>query len=210
MKDIMKCEIKVITKEQQKTSTWSGGTTTQLAIYPEDADYGKRNFTWRLSSATVEAEESVFTSLPGIERIIMILQGEVVLEHEGRYKKVLGKFQQDTFSGGWTTRSIGQATDFNLMMREGCQGQLEALMLEKDELRTIAYEDKEEFPYHVQAIYSVNGSVALELPGKESIRLQQGDMALIRDNNESKDNNYEIKNIGRNNAELVIANIYHR
>lgn len=63
----MKCEIKVITKEQQKTSTWSGGTTTQLAIYPEDADYGKRNFTWRLSSATVEAEESVFTSLPGIK-----------------------------------------------------------------------------------------------------------------------------------------------
>jgi len=65
-------EVKLITKEQQKTSKWSGGTTTQLAIYPEDADYGKRNFTWRLSTATVEAAESVFTSLPGIDRIIKL------------------------------------------------------------------------------------------------------------------------------------------
>ncbi|SHI51956.1 HutD/Ves family protein [Lutispora thermophila] len=206
----MNYEIKLITKEQQKTSTWSGGTTTQLAIYPENADYGMRNFIWRLSSATVEADESVFTSLPGIERIIMILEGEIILEHEGHYKKVLGKFQQDSFSGSWTTRSIGQATDFNLMMRDGCQGQLEALVLEKHEWRTITFEGKETFENHVQAIYSVKGSIILRFPGQQSIQLAQGDMLLIRNDHDWHGINYEIRNMAENNAEVVIANIYHK
>lgn len=202
-------EVKLITKEQQKTSKWSGGTTTQLAIYPEDADYGKRNFLWRLSTATVEAEESVFTSLPGIDRIIMILKGEIVLEHEGRYKKVLGKFDQDSFSGSWVTKSIGQAIDFNLMMREGCQGRLEAIILEKDEVKNITFEKKEEFSCSVQAIYIVAGSVVLQLPERDPIQLQQGDMILISDKNDYKNISYQIENITESNAEFVIAHIYH-
>lgn len=204
----MQYEIKVITREQQKTSTWSGGTTTQLAIYPEDADYGSRNFIWRLSSATVEAEESVFTSLPGIDRIIMILEGEIELEHQGHYKKVLGKFEQDSFSGGWTTKSIGQATDFNLMMKEGCQGKLEAVILEKDEVRTITFKSKEGFANSVQALYCVKGFINIEFPGKETFKLQQGDMAIIR--SKSGNMNHEIKNISISDCELVIANIYHQ
>lgn len=205
----MHYDVKVIAKEQQKTSTWSGGTTTQLAIYPEDGDYGSRNFIWRLSSATVEAEESVFTSLPGIDRIIMILEGEIELEHQGHYKKILGKFDQDSFSGGWTTKSIGQATDFNLMMKEGCQGKLEAVILEKDEVRTIAFESKEGFANSVQALYSVKGPITIEFPGKESFQLQQGDMAIIRYRNGCGCQNCEIKNITGNAAEIVIASIYH-
>jgi len=205
----MKYEIKIIKKEQQKTSKWSGGTTTQLAIYPEDADYGKRNFTWRLSTATVEAAESVFTSLPGIDRIIMILKGEIVLEHEGRYKKVLGKFDQDSFSGSWVTKSIGQAVDFNLMMKEGCQGRLEAIILEKDEVKNITFEKKEEFSCSVQAIYIVAGSVVLQLPERDPIQLQQGDMILISDKNDYKNISYQIENITESNAEFVIAHIYH-
>lgn len=202
-------EVKLIKKEQQKTTTWSGGTTTQLAIYPEDADYGKRNFLWRLSTATVEAEESVFTSLPGIDRIIMILKGEIVLEHEGRYKKVLKKFDQDSFSGSWITKSIGQAIDFNLMMREGCQGRLEAIVLEKDEVKNITFEKKEEFSCSVQAIYIVAGSVVLQLPERDPIQLQQGDMILISDKNDYKNISYQIENITESNAEFVIAHIYH-
>lgn len=206
----MHYDVKVIAKEQQKTSTWSGGTTTQLAIYPEDGDYGSRNFIWRLSSATVEAEESVFTFLPGIDRIIMILEGEIELEHQGHYKKILGKFDQDSFSGGWTTKSIGQATDFNLMMKEGCQGKLEAVILEKDEVRTIAFESKEGFANSVQALYSVKGPIIIEFTDKEFYKLQQGDILLIRCKNDLISKNYIIKNIAGNDAEFIIANIYHQ
>ena len=30
--------------EEFSTSNWSGGTTTQLYIYPEDGNYAERNF----------------------------------------------------------------------------------------------------------------------------------------------------------------------
>lgn len=139
----------------------------------------------------------------------MILKGEIVLEHEGRYKKVLKKFDQDSFSGSWITKSIGQAIDFNLMMREGCQGRLEAIVLEKDEVKNITFEKKEEFSCSVQAIYIVAGSVVLQLPERDPIQLQQGDMILISDKNDYKNISYQIENITESNAEFVIAHIYH-
>lgn len=57
------------------TNNWSGGTTTQLAIYPKDAEYKKRNFLFRISTATVETKESEFTKLPGVSR-------KLILKHE--------------------------------------------------------------------------------------------------------------------------------
>ena len=51
-------EWKLLTQADQVTTTWSGGTTTQLAIAPEGAVYADRDFLWRLSSAKVELEHS--------------------------------------------------------------------------------------------------------------------------------------------------------
>ena len=45
-----------LTQADFVTTEWSGGTTTQLAISPERAAYGDREFLWRLSSATVELD----------------------------------------------------------------------------------------------------------------------------------------------------------
>ena len=44
------------------TSKWSGGSTTELYIYPPQAVYREGNFKCRISSATVEVEKSDFTS----------------------------------------------------------------------------------------------------------------------------------------------------
>ena len=44
--------------EEYTVSQWAGGATTQLYIYPEHADYSRRDFIFRLSSATVECERS--------------------------------------------------------------------------------------------------------------------------------------------------------
>lgn len=109
----------IVRKEQLTVARWSGGTTTQLAIWPLDGDYGQRRFVWRVSSARVEDEESTFTSLPGVARCLMILEGTLRLRHEDHYEKVLHPFEQDNFSGSWTTRSWGRVTDFNLMVKEG-------------------------------------------------------------------------------------------
>lgn len=54
------------------TSKWSGGSTTELYIYPPQAVYREGNFKCRISSATVEVEKSDFTSLPGVKRYLSI------------------------------------------------------------------------------------------------------------------------------------------
>ncbi|MDR1705524.1 MAG: HutD family protein [Clostridiales bacterium] len=65
--------------ENLKISTWTGGTTTELAVYPKESVYADRNFSVRVSTATVELEKSVFTALPGFTRLIMPLSGNMKL-----------------------------------------------------------------------------------------------------------------------------------
>lgn len=110
--------------ESRKTIHWASGTSTEMFIYPSDGSFADRNFRFRISSATVEAEESTFTFFEGITRHLMILQGKLELIHEGRYSKLLEPYDQDTFSGEWNTRSKGRVTDFNLMLKGGATGTL--------------------------------------------------------------------------------------
>lgn len=115
-------------KEDFSVSSWSGGTTTQLAIEPENAEYKDRDFLWRVSSATVELEESVFTPLPDYERLIMTLEGEMELAHNGGDMLRLPRLKPHSFDGADKTVSRGKVIDFNLMMRKGqCEGILRLL-----------------------------------------------------------------------------------
>ena len=68
-----------LTPADYVTTQWSGGATTQLAIAPKGAVYADRDFLWRLSSATVELDESDFTPLPAYDRVISTLRGDMVL-----------------------------------------------------------------------------------------------------------------------------------
>lgn len=112
-------------KEDYKTSAWSGGTTTQLYIYPEDGDYASRCFKVRISSAAVDLEESDFTPLPGVERWITPLVGGFTLTHPGQFPVVMGPMDDPYhFSGGINTHCVGRALDFNLMLK-GVEGRME-------------------------------------------------------------------------------------
>ena len=120
--------IRLIRKGEQKEGVWAGGTTTQLAIGPEGADYAARRFDWRISTARVERDESDFTPLPGFRRILMILEGSVHLTHDGVREIDLAPFEQDVFEGAQRTRSHGRCVDFNLMTAEGWTGSVTALL----------------------------------------------------------------------------------
>ena len=120
--------MEIIKPEEYAVSEWAGGKTTQLYIYPQGSEYAKRNFLLRISSATVECERSEFTSLPQVERIILPLSGSLHLFYEGHGEKKLEPFEQDRFDGGWKTVSVGRATDFNVMLREGTQAQVRLLV----------------------------------------------------------------------------------
>lgn len=114
-----------LTKAQQTVSTWSGGTTTQLFIWPENADYASREFQLRISSATVELAESDFTSLPGVERYIIPLDGSFTLTHPLVDPIFLDPWATPyRFCGETPTHCVGVATDFNLMLK-GVEGNME-------------------------------------------------------------------------------------
>ena len=109
--------MEIIPFEELNTAEWSGGTTTQLYIFPKTADYKKMDFDFRISTATIEIEKSTFTKLPGVKRTLMVLDGTLELEHKGQYSTILEAFEKDSFSGDWDTTSGGMAEDFNLMIR---------------------------------------------------------------------------------------------
>lgn len=110
------------TPANSTTINWASGTSTEIFIYPSDGNFATRDFIFRISTATVEAEESVFTHFQGVTRHLMILKGHLELVHEGRYTRQLQPYDQDTFSGEWATRAKGKVTDFNLMLKEGATG----------------------------------------------------------------------------------------
>jgi environmental stress-induced protein Ves len=116
-----------------KTNNWSGGTTTELFIYPPTTVYTERNFNFRLSTATVNIETSEFTGLPNVSRKIMVLDGAIELHHKQQYTKKLAQFQTDSFKGDWKTSCKGTCTDFNLMTTGNTSGNIEAITLNKND-----------------------------------------------------------------------------
>lgn len=104
--------------QSASTTNWSGGTTSQLFIYPEDAVFAQKNFDFRISTATIDVEESTFTPLPNYNRLLAILEGKLEIIHQGKYSKKLKKFENDRFHGSWQTSSKGKATDFNVIFND--------------------------------------------------------------------------------------------
>ena len=179
-------KIKLVRKEEQSVGTWTGGTTTQLAIWPPEPDYIHRNFLWRISTARVDSEESVFTPLPGFHRQLMILEGEVRLNHQGRCEVSLGAFDQNEFEGGWTTTARGRCVDFNLMTAVECKGQLTALQSAQGKTVFDLFVPMEEKAFFqiAEAVYCLRPGVRVRVQeGKErsfEALLGQGDFLLLQ------------------------------
>ncbi len=188
---------KVTSSGQLKPQKWAGGTTTQLYIYPESANYKQLNFDFRISTATVEVEKSEFTSLKGVSRKLMVLNGETTLCHESHYTKLLKKFDVDKFEGDWQTSSIGKCTDFNLMTIGKNNGEISALIVKEEQ--NLSYEINENVGWLFIYVYS--GKVCISLNNKPTI-LSKGDLLVI---NELNNRNIDIK--GMENGELVFSEI---
>lgn len=140
---------------------WANGTTTELVKFPPESDFLKRDFIFRISTATVEAEESTFSDFSGLTRILMVLEGSLQLIHEGRYQKHLQPYEQDTFDGSWSTRSKGKVRDFNLMFNAQARGAVRAISLDKDEVENIKM-TQERMVFFVHTGTFIFGQHALE------------------------------------------------
>lgn len=199
---------KVVRKEDTKTTEWSGGTTTQLAIWPDNGDYAKRQFVWRVSSACVKAEESEFTSLPGVSRCLMILDGKLWLSHEGQYELELERLQQDNFDGSWRTLSRGRVTDFNLMVTEG-EGRVQVVELEpSSELYVHLSPLIQEWDMVSEIFYLLNDNVSVRDDAGEETELRLGDVIMACVDSENS-HGLTLYNKSTAKVEMIRAVVYH-
>ncbi len=110
--------MKKITLAESRTTNWSGGTSTELWIDPPGSSYAARDFDYRISTATIEADESTFTPLPGFDRILAVLTNEIALDINDE-SRVLQPGELLHFRGEDAVRSAGRTRDFNLISRRG-------------------------------------------------------------------------------------------
>lgn len=162
-------QIKIYTEKDHRTSSWAGGETTELWLFPQDGDYASRNFRARISSATVRLKESDFTALPGVVRYITPLSGKFTLSHpDGRTISMSPLDRPYRFDGDVATHCSGMATDFNLMLK-GVEGRMTVLRGRQTVERGIC------------CVYTLGGG-NVTVDG-ETLTLARGDLAVIRPEN---------------------------
>ena len=210
----MSYDLEIIRRNENKTSKWTGGTTTELYIYPKESTYADRDFKWRLSSARVELEESTFTLLPGINRVIMVIEGELMLQHEGHHSVKLKEFEKDSFSGEWMTTSFGKVIDFNLMMAQGYSGTLEFISAYKGEFKDIClYNNKsnvEKLSQITEAFFIVKGEVEMFTETKKKISLSEGDLALITRTEKETNLEFVVSSMCKEEAKIIKAIVFYK
>lgn len=170
-------QYRIITPEEFVTGVWSGGTTTQLAIYPPGASYADRNFIFRLSSATVDTEQSEFTHLPDYDRWLMIFEGRARLVHDSEKEVTLNPYECDAFDGGISTVSFGRVTDYNLMLRKGGSGFMKAIGLDEN-IKEIRIMPQGEYQSGFAGIFLRGEYAQITLCG-EPLKLENGCQLLV-------------------------------
>jgi environmental stress-induced protein Ves len=170
-------KISVKKEKDCKVVNWANGTSTELFVFPADGNFQTRDFTFRISTATVEAEKTTFSDFSSLTRILMILEGNIKLIHEGRYTKQLAPFDQDTFDGSWPTKSQGKVRDFNVMFKENVEGKVEHLALKPGLIESFMLAGTHDF-FFVQ-----NGLLRFK-----DLEIQKNDLLIIeREESESID-----------------------
>ena len=152
-----------------QVSDWSGGKTKQLYLSPPTGHYGKRNFDYRLSTATVELAESQFSDLSGFHRILMSLDHTLHLHNASRQEEtVLAPFTPYFFEGSDSITSRGTCTDFNLIYSDHYQGQM------------LAISDGQELTQDeaIQFIYALS-DLMVTGTGLPSLNLETGQLLIV-------------------------------
>ena len=110
--------IEIIKVNDLEKSMWSGGTTTQIFIRPENMTV-KDDFNYRISQASIEGGESTFTFFNEYSRYLVILEGDVFISHNDEEYQKLEPFQKHSFDGNIKTKSKceGRVIDFNIIYK---------------------------------------------------------------------------------------------
>ncbi len=161
-----------------KKMTWSGGTITELFIYPENSEFENRDFIFEISTATVDVEQSNFTIFNNYNRIIMTLDNEFVVTHNDKETIALSKYEPHTFYGGDKTISRGKVNDYNFIMnREVCHGDITGMSLANG---SVIYPRKGNDPCEkkLELVYCAKGKLTFKIHDIRNV-IHQGDILII-------------------------------
>lgn len=167
--------MKVLRPADHKRMPWKngGGETVEIAISPDGA--GLADFDWRVSMATV-ATDGPFSSFPGIDRTLSILEGNgMQLFIEGREPVLLTQASDPLFFPADVPVAAkltdGTITDLNVMTRR------ERL---RHNLLRLVVDGRQEMPLTGgQSLFLCHrGQVELDL-AKDKIALAAGDALLL-------------------------------
>ncbi|MBV6325165.1 HutD family protein [Duganella violaceipulchra] len=109
-----------------------GGSTTEIAVSPAGAGFDE--FDWRVSLATI-SQSGPFSSFPGIDRSLALVDGDGVLLDFGDERFVLSPSEPliefDGEAAVHATVTGGLTTDFNVMSRRGrCRHRIESFLVD--------------------------------------------------------------------------------
>jgi environmental stress-induced protein Ves len=117
--------VRLIRPGQHRLMRWKngGGTTAEIAIAPDGADFGTGRFDWRLSLAGIE-RDGPFSAFPGVDRTILLVDGAgmILTAPEGTRIALDRRFLPQDFPGEWPVdcRLLnGPVRDLNLMVNRG-------------------------------------------------------------------------------------------
>jgi uncharacterized protein len=204
----MNYNVELIKQENYKPTFWSGGMATELTTYPLNSDYASRNFLWRLGVAKIDILESTFSLLPNVSRKFMVTEGQITLDHENIYTKLLKTFDQDSFMGDWKTKTYGSASVFNLMTKENYDGDLIHLDITPKKHVEFKYETSLNKDLVAICFYVVNGSFKSTINNK-TFKVNPNDLLVIHCINSSSVSKFMFSS---NSLEVtnIIASIIYR
>lgn len=165
-------KIQSVSKDEFRTTDWSGGTTTEFYIYPEGSDYRERKFKARISSALVTEEQSTFTKLTDVTRYLVPLSEEITLCIRGENVR-LSPYEVIRFSGEDAVESYGTCQDFNLMLKN-TDGMMESVYATERGMRITVN------PGYIAACYCYEGEAMLVTEDNQEIRFASDQLVLLK------------------------------
>jgi environmental stress-induced protein Ves len=152
-------------KHTQKTSNWSGGTTHELLILPSQASLVNRNFTLRISKATVNSSPSSFTLLPGYQRNLLLLKGCLLAQRNEKENHLLCAGDEWHFDGSDNIVAKGTCSDFNVMWKGEAVVHSQMIHIDKSNVYSIDQSvGGQMLFFHVDT-----GKVIMEILGEEFV-----------------------------------------
>ncbi|WP_047395864.1 HutD family protein [Cetobacterium sp. ZOR0034] len=111
-------DYKIIRKENQKESSWAGGVSKELYIFPDGSTLNSP-FNFRVSTATINKGAYTFTHFNNYKRLLILLKGHIKLEIDSN-EYLLNPMSHIFFSGDSNTKSVAEedSEDFNLIFKE--------------------------------------------------------------------------------------------